>query len=132
MESLQEKLYLLKQLIEFAKIDGVLHDKEIDFLKLLANDFGIDHETYLSLYNTTPEKVNVSFPDRIIQFYRLALLMQCDGAWHEKEINKIQEIALLMGLDPAGVSKLLRTIKNIGPQNITPEYIIDIFTTQLN
>lgn len=132
METHQEKLYLLKQLIEFAKIDGVLHDKEIDFLKLLAEDFGIDYNTYLTLYNLEPQKVNVSFQDRIIQFYRLALLMQCDGTWHEKEINKIQEIGIFMGLDPVAIKVLLKKIKTVGPQNITPEFILDIFTTQLN
>lgn len=132
METQQEKLYFLKQLIEFAKIDGVLHDKELDFLKLLAEDFGIDHKSYLSLYHSEPEKVTLTFQDRIIQFYRLALLMQCDGTWHEKEINKIQEIGILMGLDPVGISKLLHEIKANGPKNITPEFIIEIFTTQLN
>ena len=40
---------------------------------------------------------------RIQQFYRLALIMHCDGILHEKEAIAIQQIAIDMGLNPSGV-----------------------------
>jgi len=132
MNSFEEKLFLMKQLIEFAKIDGLLHDKEMDFLLLLAEDFGIDKVTYFSLFNTQEKIVPISFNDKIIQFYRLALLMQSDGFWHEKEITKIHEIGIMMGLNPSGIDKLLLILKKMGPNYITSELLSNLFTVQLN
>lgn len=132
MDSFEEKLFLMKQLIDFAKIDGVLHDKEMDFLSILAEDFGIDKNTYFALYHTNSEPLVVSFSERIVQFYRLTLLMVCDGFWHEKEIIKLHEIGIMMGLNPVGIDKLLAYVKYNGISDVTPQFLSDLFTTQLN
>ena len=58
--------------------------------------------------------------------------MQCDGNWHEKEVNKINEIGLLMGLDPNGIAILLAKVKADGTKDITPEFMIKTFFNQLN
>jgi hypothetical protein len=132
MDDYQERLFLMKQLIEFAKIDGILHDKEMDFLTVLAEDFGIDKETYFSLYEAECIPLTVSFSERIVQFYRLTLLMLCDGHWHDKEVIKLHEIGIMMGLNPVGIDKLLDFIKQNGATHVTPEFLSDLFTTQLN
>jgi len=132
MDSIQEKLFLLKQLIEFAKVDGVLHDKEMDFLKLLSADFGIDDATYYALYQADLEPLPISFSDRIIQFYKLTLLMQCDGVWHNAEIAKLHEIGIMMGLNPIGIDKLLAFLKTNSPLKVTATFLENIFTDQLN
>lgn len=132
MESYEDKLFLMKQLIEFAKIDGVLHDKEMDFLVIIAEDFGIDKKTYYELYNLDSKTQPISFSDRVIQFYRLTLLMMCDGHWHQKEIQKLHEIGIMMGLNPTGIDVLLNFILENNPSKVTPEFLSDIFTTQLN
>ncbi|UYW02381.1 excinuclease ABC subunit B [Flavobacterium agricola] len=132
MESLDEKLFLLKQLIEFAKVDGVLHDREMDFLKLLAKDFGIADDAYYALYKSELQVMPLAFSERVIQLYRLSLLMQCDGVWHEKEVNKLYEIGLMMGLNPLGIKSLLTFLEEKGPLHITSGFLEAIFTNQLN
>ena len=99
---------------------------------MLAEDFGIDKETYFALYHTDSEPLAISFSERIVQFYRLTLLMLCDGYWHEKEIIKLHEIGIMMGLNPVGIDKLLDFIKQKGATQVTPEFLSDLFTTQLN
>lgn len=42
METYQEKISLLQEMIAFALVDGELHDREYDFLELIANELAID------------------------------------------------------------------------------------------
>ena len=42
MNTSQEKISLLQEMIAFALVDGELHDREYDFLELIANELEID------------------------------------------------------------------------------------------
>ena len=93
METTQEKISLLQEMISFALIDGELHDKEYDFIEIVAYELQIDKATLLKLYENKGEvKVIKDEMNRICQFYRLALLMHCDGVLHDAEQIKINEI----------------------------------------
>lgn len=50
MNSRAEKISLLSEMIAFAIVDGELHDKEYDFLKMIAVELKIDNPTFLDLF----------------------------------------------------------------------------------
>ena len=50
MDSFQEKLSLLQEMIAFALVDGELHDNEYDFIEVVAHELAIDKATLLELY----------------------------------------------------------------------------------
>ena len=47
MESYQEKISLLQEMIDFALVDGDLHDREYDFLEIIAQELEIEKLTFL-------------------------------------------------------------------------------------
>ena len=133
METTQEKISLLQEMISFALIDGELHDKEYDFIEIVANELQIDKETLLKLYENKGEvKVIKDEMNRICQFYRLALLMHCDNVLHERETVKINEIGIHMGLNPLAMKRVLKLIEASPNHIIDAHTLIAIFSEQLN
>lgn len=79
MNTSQEKISLLQEMIAFALVDGELHDREYDFLELIANELEIDKTTFFDLFKNRGTIVVIKDEfNRICQFYRLALLMHSD------------------------------------------------------
>lgn len=133
MNSYEEKISLLSDMIAFAVVDGELHDKEFDFLSLLSEELQIEKETFLSLFkqNTEIKVVKEEF-QRILHFYRLALLMHCDGFLHEKEYNTIHEMGIKMGLNPQAIKRVLQLMNDSENKIINPEILIGAFQEQHN
>ncbi|WP_316632978.1 hypothetical protein [uncultured Flavobacterium sp.] len=69
---------------------------------------------------------------RIQQFYRLALIMHCDGVLHEKEATAIQQIAIEMGLNPGAVKRVLDLMKKAPNAMIDPKVLLKVFQEQHN
>lgn len=133
METTQEKISLLKEMIAFALVDGELHDREYDFIEIVAYELGVDKETLHKLYENKGEvKVIKDEINRICQFYRLALLMRCDDVLHERERVKINEIGINMGLDPYAMKRVLRLIEDSPNHIVDPHTLIKLFSEQLN
>lgn len=129
----QEKISLLQEMISFALIDGELHDKEYDFIEIVAKELGVDTETLLKLYENKGEvSVIKDEISRICQFYRLALLMRCDDVLHEQEKNKINEIGITMGLDPYAMKRVLKLIENSPNHMVDGQTLLALFSEQLN
>lgn len=133
METTQEKISLLQEMISFALIDGELHDREYDFIEIVAYELGIDKETLHKLYENKGEvKVIKDELNRICQFYRLALLMRSDDVLHERERVKINEIGINMGLDPYAMKRVLKLIEDSPNHMVDGETLIRLFSEQLN
>ena len=49
MDSYQEKIALLQEMIAFALVDGEFHDREYDFLEIVSKELEIEKETFLKL-----------------------------------------------------------------------------------
>lgn len=133
MESTQEKINLLQEMISFALIDGELHDREYDFIEIVAYELGIDKDTLHKLYENKG-KANVIKDElnRICQFYRLALLMRSDDVLHEKERIKINEIGINMGLDPYAMKRVLKLIEDSPNHMVDGQTLMKLFSEQLN
>lgn len=133
METYQEKISLLQEMIAFALVDGELHDREYDFLELIANELAIDKTTFLDLFKNRGTIVVIKDEfNRICQFYRLALLMHSDGVLHEIEWVKINEIGINMGLNPYATKRVLQLMKTAPNQMVSAEVLLAVFSEQHN
>lgn len=133
MKTYQEKISLLQEMIAFALVDGELHDREYDFLELIANELAIDKTTFLDLFKNRGTIVVIKDEfNRICQFYRLALLMHSDGVLHEIEWVKINEIGINMGLNPYATKRVLQLMKTAPNQMVSPEVLLAVFSEQHN
>ncbi|WP_035649178.1 TerB family tellurite resistance protein [Flavobacterium sp. ASV13] len=133
MNTEEEKRSLLLEMIAFATIDGHLHKREVDFLWIVAEELNISKEEFRDLFHQEHRvKVTRSEFQRIQQFYRLALIMHCDGILHEKESKAIHQIALEMGLNPSAVKRVLELMKNAPNAIIDPNKLLRVFQEQHN
>ncbi|RTL10025.1 MAG: excinuclease ABC subunit B [Flavobacteriaceae bacterium] len=133
MDTHQEKISLLQEMIAFALIDGELHDREYDFLEMVAMELEIEKAVFHQLFqNRGVVTVIKDEFNRICQFYRLALLMHCDGVLHEAEQIKINEIGINMGLNPYAMKRILHLMKNSPNRMVEGEVLLSVFSEQHN
>ncbi len=133
MNTYEEKLSLLSEMIAFAKVDGQVHDREYQFLTIVAQQLRLDKEVFESLFSQPAEKVvPKSEHQRILQFYRLALLMQADGVLHDNEQVAIREMGINMGLSPFAMKGVLNEMKRSPSGMIDPDLLLALFRAQQN
>lgn len=133
METYQEKISLLQEMIAFALIDGELHDREYDFIEMVSLELEIDKDTFHKLFKNRDEvKVIKDEFNRICQFYRLALLMHADGVLHEREQIKINEIGINMGLNPYAMKRVLHLMKKSPNRMVDGQILLSVFAEQHN
>lgn len=120
-------------MISFSIVDGRLHEREYEFLLLVAQSLGIEKTTFKALFHNEikPLPIKSEF-QRIQQFYRLALLMHVDGQLHEKEEIAIRQYAINMGLNPSATKKMLEMIKESPMKVVDPGCLLNIFRAQHN
>ena len=133
MNSYEEKVSLLAEMVAFSVVDGKLHNRELQFLSLVADELQIKPEDFKQLFHQEfyPTVIKSEF-QRIQQFYRLALLMHCDGILHERERNAIHEIGINMGLNPFATKRVLKAMEISPTSMISSEFLLEIFQDQLN
>jgi uncharacterized tellurite resistance protein B-like protein len=133
MNTYEEKLSLLSEMISFAKIDGEIHEREHRFLSIVATQLRIEKSIFETLFvKPAPKKILKTEHERILQFYRLALLMQADGILHENEQVAIREIGINMGLSPFAMKSVLNEMKRSTTGLIDPEILLALFRAQQN
>ncbi|RKR08761.1 hypothetical protein C8C83_0349 [Flavobacterium sp. 90] len=133
MNTETEKRSLLLEMIAFSTVDGKLHKREFDFLWIVAQELNIEFADFKDLFHQEETIVVIrSEFQRIQQFYRLALIMYCDGVLHEKESTAIRQIALEMGLNPSAVKRVLDLMKNAPNAMIDPKILLKVFQEQHN
>lgn len=133
MNTHEEKISLLSEMIAFSIVDGRLHEREYEFLALVADELKIDKAEFDELFhNEWPTQVIKSEPRRIQQFYRLALLMHVDGVLHEREQAAIRQIGINMGLNPAATKKILQAMEEAPNAIIDPDLLYNAFREQYN
>ena len=99
----------------------------------MAQELGISKNEFNELFHQElPHGVVKSEFERIQQFYRLALLMHCDGVLHPKEEEAIRQIAINMGLNPSAINRILKMMKESSNAMIPAEVLLCLFQEQLN
>jgi tellurite resistance protein len=133
MNTYEEKRSLLLEMIAFSTVDGQLHKREYEFLAIVANELNISPTVFADLFHQElPQIVIKSEFERFQQFYRLALLMHCDGILHQKEEIAIQQIAITMGLNPNVTNRILNMMKRNRNPLIDAGVLLEIFKEQHN
>ncbi|CAC9972855.1 excinuclease ABC subunit B [Flavobacterium sp. WLB] len=133
MNTEAQKKSLLLELIAFSTVDGQLHKREYDFIWHVAQELKIDLNVFHDLFHQEIKPVVIKSEfQRIQQFYRLALIMHCDGILHEKEAIGIQQIAIEMGLNPSAVKRILDLMKKAPNAMIEPKVLLRVFQEQHN
>ncbi len=133
MDTRAEKISLLSEMIAFAIVDGELHDKEYDFLLLITKELQIEKEAFLDLFRKRDKFIPIKDEfQRILHFYRLALLMFCDGILHISENNAIHQIGIKMGLNPVAMNRVIELMKSSPSKMLLPEKVICAFQEQHN
>lgn len=128
-----EKLSLLTELINLARVDEPIQEIEHSFLLAIAQQLSISDEEFETLIS---QKVDFTPPvnefDRILQLQRLILLSNIDLKVNEKEINLIKELSVKMGLNPMAVNEILIRMNEFENKIIPPPILIEIFARNYN
>lgn len=133
MDSRAEKISLLSELISFALVDGELHDKEYDFLHLLSQELKIEKPAFMDLFRKQDKFIPIKQDfQRILHFYKLALLMYCDNVVHKSEDVSIHLKGIKLGLNPVAMNRILDIMKAAPNHILSPEIVICAFQEQLN
>jgi uncharacterized tellurite resistance protein B-like protein len=133
MNTYEEKISLLSEMIAFAKVDGQVHEREFQFLTIVAQQLRVDRDVFDTLFNDPADKVIIkSEHQRILQFYRLALLMQADGVLHDNEQVAIREMGINMGLSPFAMKGVLVEMERSPTGMIDPDLLLALFRAQQN
>ena len=133
MNSHQEKLSILSEMIAVAKVDGTVKEPEYNFLSGVADHLGVDNQDFEALFNTKTEHVvPKSEADRIVQFHRLVLLMNIDQVQTEKEIARLHNLGLGMGLRPTAIDQVLKVMHDYPNKVVPAQVLINIFKAHYN
>lgn len=133
MNTYEEKLSLLSEMIAFAKIDGRIDDREYQFLSIVASQLKVEKDVFETLFDHPADKVVIkSEHQRILQFYRLALLMHADGVLHDNEQVAIREMGINMGLSPFAMKSVLIEMQKSPTGLIDPDILLALFRAQQN
>jgi len=128
-----EKLSLLSEMISFAKGEENIKSIEYNFLLGVAKQLDISREDfdYLIEHPVTYTHLK-SHSERIVQFHRLVLLMNIDNENTSKEVIKLYNFGLRMGLSHESITKVLYLMESFPNKIVPPDVLIDIFKTQYN
>ena len=133
MNTNQEKLSILSELIAFARVDYRIKDDEYDFLLSVANLMEVKKSSLDSLIK---KKSEITIPttqmERIVQFHRLLLLMNVDNEQHKKEIEKLHNIGLWMGLPPSAITLVLEVMHQYPNKVVPTDVLLRIFRAHYN
>ena len=133
MNSFEEKRSLLLEMISFSIVDGKLHQRELDFIWIVAKELSFTRAEYSDLFHQElPHLPIKSEFQRIHQFYRLALIMHCDGVLHEKESVAIRQITIDMGLNPGATKRVLQMMQESPNAMIDAKALLGMFQEQHN
>lgn len=133
MITYKEKLSLLGDMIELSRVDGKVHDREYEFIKMVAEELNVRDTDFEELFSLPNELlVFKSEFKRIEHFYRLALLTHCDHHHHEREHEFMHQLGLKLGLNPFSIKRVLAEMEKSPTGMIEPDLLLSIFTEQHN
>ena len=128
-----EKLSLLSEMIAFAMEDDNIKSIEYNLLLGVAKQLDISQEDFDYLFEHPVTYVHLkSHSERIVQFHRLVLLMNLDHVVSPKQLVKIHNFGLRMGLSHESINRVLDLMESFPNKVVPPDFLIDIFKVQYN
>ena len=130
---MKEKLSILSELIKLARIDKELRDEEFNFLFAISKMLGVDKIEFEKLFSEYIEYTPpASETNRILQFYRMVLLINADLNVSSEELSFVKSAGLRLGLHTDAIESVLSEMKNYEKGIIPEERLIEIFKAHLN
>lgn len=128
-----EKLSLLSEMIAFARLDESIKSIEYRFLLGVAQQLEISQEDFDYLFEHPVTYVHLkSHSERIVQFHRLVLLMNLEKTITSKELVKLHNFGLRMGLSHESINRVLDLMESFPNKIVPADFLIDIFKLQYN
>ena len=128
-----EKLSLLSEMIAFAQKDETVKSIEHNFLYSIAKQLEISESDFNYLFDHPITYLNLkSHSERIVQFHRLILLMNLDHRVSKKQLVKIHNFGLRMGLSHEAINRVLDLMDSFPNKIVPPDFLVDIFKVQYN
>lgn len=128
-----EKLSLLSEMISFAQTDDKIKSIEYKFLFSISKQLEIPKADFDYLFEHPVTYVHLkSHSERIVQFHRLVLLMNLDQTITNKELVKLHNFGLRMGLGYECINRVLYVMESFPNKIVPPDFLIDIFKVQYN
>jgi hypothetical protein len=128
-----EKLSLLSEMIAFARVDKTLKEIEYNFLLGVARQLEITREDFDYLLDNPVTHINLkSHSERIVQFHRLVLLMNLEQHISNRELMRLHNFGLRMGLSHESISRVLDLMESFPNKIVPADLLIDIFKVQYN
>ncbi|MFN4197620.1 MAG: TerB family tellurite resistance protein [Flavobacterium sp.] len=133
MITYKEKLSLLGDLIQLSRVDGELHDRELHFIRLIADELKVREDDFQELFKL-PNQIVIfrSEFQRIEHFYRMALLMHCDEVNHDKEEDFLMQVGVKMGLNPYAMKRVFKMMQASPTKTLEPHTLLELFKEQHN
>ena len=129
----EEKLSLLSEMITFARLDKNLKEIEYNFLLGVARQLDINREDFEYLLENPATYVHLkSYSERIVQFHRLVLLMNMKGDSSSRDLVRLHNFGLRMGLSHESINRVLELMESFPDKIIPPDFLIDIFKVKYN
>ena len=133
MQSKEEKLSLLSEMLSFAQVDGEIKEEEYRFIVAVAAQLNVTKQELDNLQiQKVDKKVLQPETQRILHFQRLVLLMNVDNKISQKELHTIKDFGFKMGLRPEAINTVLREMHNYPNKMIPADVLIKIFTRFYN
>lgn len=128
-----EKLSLLSEMIAFAQTDSNIKSIEYKFLLGVAKQLEISQDDIDYLFKYPVNYVHLkSHSERIVQFHRLVLLMNLGKKITPKELVKLHNFGLRMGLSHESINRVLDVMESFPNKIVPPDFLIEIFKIQYN
>jgi pimeloyl-ACP methyl ester carboxylesterase len=130
---ISENEALMFQLTVMSKVDGEIKEIEFGFLLQIAQQLGLTKEELIEIYE---KKISITPPkneiERIVQFYRLCLLMFVDNELHHEELKALRNSAIRMGLQPLATEQVIAWLKQHPGKSIPTNELLRIFQINFN
>ena len=130
---MQEKLSILSELIQLAKVDNQLDEQEQGFIKVIAEVLGVNDDELQNLYeNLVVFDPGTTDGERILQFHRLVLLMNVDRTITDAEMSNVKTAGIKLGLNSMATNEVLQRMYDYPNNVIPPAELIAIFVKHHN
>ena len=131
--SLEEKLGILRQLYKMTQADNQIKPVEYSFLYEIALSMEVPLEKLEDIFEYEAHyQLPKDLQNKIIQIYRLALIMKVDQEVAPEEIDTLKSLALQMGLHPEAVNNMLEEMNKSENGTLDFNRLMQIFNTQHN
>ena len=128
-----EKLSLLSEMIAFARLDESLKSIEYKFLLGVAQQLEISREDFDYLIEHPVNYIHLkAHSERIVQYHRLVLLMNLGSDITPKDLVRLHNFGLRMGLSHESINRVLDLMESFPNKIVPADFLIDIFKLQYN